>query len=50
MKTEELIYENRYNKKIKVTIKDESSIITYTEDYKKVFHKKFINGFIWVIV
>lgn|GEM_PF-3277083 len=50
MKLEEIVYENQYNKKVKVTIKDENSIITYTEDYKKVFHKDLINGFVWVIV
>ena len=46
----DLLYENKYNKKIKVTIKDDNSITTYTEVYKKVFNEKFINGFIWVIV
>jgi len=50
VKTEEIVYENQYEKKVKVTIKDESSIITYTNEYVKVFNKKFINGFIWVIV
>ena len=50
MKTEEIVYANQYNKKVKVTIKDENSIITYTEEYKKIFHKNLINGFVWVIV